>query len=243
MDTQRADPALRSIIVGFVGSPVDDGDPADCLVGINTNIYPDGALCFVLSNAGTYRLSKTTLADTTPLGSIVKPTQGPGAWLIGPGYGDRRTLDVTGTSALIGQTVTTVQNTWAATASGSAFYATGLVSDVFTTDPATGIAQYLGPDGCRFLVSATVSIASATAADLVELGVTQNGALIGLTIFHGPAAAANVPPTTGGLAVSLRSEEVVTLQNGDTLQAVVRDLTGAHVLTTSHLNLVVTPLA
>ncbi len=243
MDTQRAAVALRTIIVGFVGAPVDAGEFGDSLVGINTETYPDGAQAFVLSNQGSYRLSKTTVVDaTSSLGSIVKPAAGPGAWLIAPGYGDRRTLNVTGTSALVGQAVTPTQDLWNATPAGSNFYATGLVSDVFTTDLSTGIAQYLGPDDSRFLVTVTCSIASATAADAVELGLTQNGDLLGLNTFLGQAAAASCPPTIVGLSVSINSTQEFTLQNGDSLQAIVRNRTGAHALTVSHLNLVVSPL-
>ncbi len=81
MDTQRSAVALRNIIVGTLGV-VDSSSPTDSLDGINTTELPNGALAYVLSNSGAYRLKKTdTTTAQTSDGSVIAPLSGPGRWL------------------------------------------------------------------------------------------------------------------------------------------------------------------
>jgi hypothetical protein len=228
-NTQQSAVALRVTIVAAV-----TGVTGDSLDQINSSKFPDGAEFFVLSNRSLYRLNK---ADTTPpVGAlVVKPDGGTGNFILVPGGGglvSGLTEQIAGTAAFTASgSFAVVQNTWIQIQAGANFYVATQVSDAFTVNTTTGYLSYVGPTGARFRVTASVSLASATAADLMNFAVTQNLALVGTTTDLVTRAACNADPTTPGLASQLTFTGIFTLTNADALAAVVRNVTGAHNLT------------
>lgn len=236
--SQLSSVALRVNIIAALTAV--DGDSLD---QINTGKYPDGAEFYVLSTKSLYRLDKTSTQAASA--SVFVPNAGPGRFMLQPGSARSNTLagGVNGTASLAAAGgFTVVQNTWVALTAGSAFYANLFPSAGFSVVSTTGIMTYLGPTGQSYKVSLSASIASATASDTVELASTTNGALIGATTFVGAAAVADVSPTTAGEMSCLSFNGVVTLAANDTIQAVVRNTTGANNLTVKHVSLVLTPL-
>lgn len=86
MNEDKAAVALRLSIRATIGAtPGED----DSLRNIITDIFPDGALCFVNENRALYELQKASVATPDNL-TIVAPIAGPGRWVIfeqGPGVG------------------------------------------------------------------------------------------------------------------------------------------------------------
>ena len=74
----KAAVALRLSIRAVIGATPGDGQS---LRNIITNIYPDGALCFVLENRALYELNKESTATPDNL-TVVLPIAGPGRWLL-----------------------------------------------------------------------------------------------------------------------------------------------------------------
>ncbi len=74
----KAAVALRLSIRSVIGATPGDGAS---LRNIITNIYPDGALCFVLENRAIYELDKGSTATPDNL-TVVLPIAGPGRWLL-----------------------------------------------------------------------------------------------------------------------------------------------------------------
>lgn len=232
-DTQRASAALRFTIVGAVSSPIEDS-----LEGLGTAELPQGALAFVTVTRASYHLDKPSTVTPTSDGAIVAAKNG-GNWVLFDGPLDPRVTQAVGTASLAGSAAfAVVQNTWTALPSGSGFYAPEpAASGVFSLNATTGVITYLGAAG-RYRVSITVTVASANAADNVELAVSPSPTIIGTTTFQDTAGSIFVAATTGE---QITTSRVLTLANGDTLQAAVRNLTGAHNLTVSHLNITFQP--
>ncbi len=85
----KASVALRLIIREVIGATPGDGTS---LRNVITNIFPDGAQCFVLANRGLYYLDKASTATPDNL-TIVEPVAGPGRWILfDGGHGDAASI-------------------------------------------------------------------------------------------------------------------------------------------------------
>lgn len=232
-DTQRSAVALRFIIVAAVSSPVEDS-----LAGLGTAELPQGAECFVTATRSVYRLDKPSTVTPIADGSVVAAKNG-GNWILFGGALDPRVTQAVGTASLASSgAFAVVQNTWIGMPSGSGFYAPEpAASGSFTLATGTGILTYNGP-AWRYRVTATATVASATSADNIELAISPTPTIIGGTTFQDTAGSIFVAATTGE---QITTSRVLGLANGDTLQAAVRNLTGAHNLTVSHLNITLQP--
>jgi hypothetical protein len=223
-NTQRAAVALRFTIVGGASSPHEDS-----LVGLSTTELPDGAQAFVVATKAYYYLDKTAAQTSPPAGAIV-PTVGPGLWIFSGATAPAETwasvdgtvdFSATGTRAV-------VQNVWHAMPDpgegGGDFYEL-FGPGPWTLDTDTGVIHYHGPSGKSFLVTAIASAWCGTASQAVEFNLTVNGDEIGTTAVEQTSARATLgnSPTTAetGLSHSL----IVTLDNGDTLQHMFRNVT------------------
>jgi hypothetical protein len=244
MTTQQSSVDLRILIVAAIGFPIDMvTDPSDTLVGVNTTILPDGAVCYVISAKAVYRLQKESTATQLVGGQVVAPIAGPGRWVLESGAAGSRTLNVFGTAALAaGSGSAVTQNTWAALPSGAGFYSFGVTNNSpFSLDTTTGILTYNGADE-TVLVSASATVADATAAQAVELAIDHNAALITTTTFDGTAGAANVEVTTAGLGTQISTRKIFAVTVGDTFRVVFRDTTATPGnLNATHFNLLATP--
>jgi hypothetical protein len=245
-DTQRAAVALRNIIVGSLGV-VDSTDPSDSLDGVNTTELPNGALAYVLTNGGgTYRLNKlnSTTAQTVD-GSVIAPLAGPGRWFfVGNSIGsDPRVAQSQGGVGLqSSSSFAVVQDTWIALPSGSNFYGFGRQSSYWTLDTTTGVYTYTGPTGAAFLMTAQATVASATAAEVIEFALmTGSGSVIGTTTFVGSAGRTTVDTTTVALGAQLTTQRSQGMTTGDTFFGAVRNRSGAHNLTVTQYNLIIQP--
>lgn len=233
MTTQQSAVALRLIIVADVTGV--DGDSLDQLSSYE---LPDGMLVSVIATASIYRLDKLSAQAATA--GIVVPGAGPGRFVFVNGLGASPfATQVTGTVSLSGATAET-DDTWIALPSGSGFYsATGGGWSVNTT---TGVATYHGPPGLQFRVSVGATIASAVAAQSVEIASDRNGIFVGTTTFLGYAGVANVSPTTVGLGSYVHSELLITPAVGDTVNPIMRDTSASNNITVSHVNMVIAPV-
>lgn len=237
MNTQRSAVALRLIIVAAV-----TGVEGDSLDQLNTNELPDGMLVSVLSNEGLYRFVRTS-TDIAAGAGVVVPAAGPGRFLLlelGIGASPF-TVQVSGTTNLTGTTAET-DDTWIGTPVGTNFYTAAPLGDAWSVGLSSGIATYEGPAGKTFRVSVDATLASAVAAQSVELAIDRNTQLTGTTSFVKYAGVANVSPTTVNLGSHLHSEAIFTLNPGDVIAAIMRDTTASNNITVSHLNMVITPV-
>jgi hypothetical protein len=235
MNTQQAAVALRFIIVAAVTGV--DGDSLDQLSSYE---LPDGMLVSVISTQAIYRLDKlSTLTPGIGGPAIVAPGAGPGNFLLQVGFDDLRAVQVTGTAALTGATAET-DDTWIALPAGSNFYALSDVSGFFSLNPTTGIVTYSGPPG-RYKLSVKATIASAVAAQSVEIIPSVNGGFLGTTTYRGYAGIANVSPTTPGLGSQVSSDLITSLATADTVQAAARDTSASNNITVSQLSLICSP--
>jgi hypothetical protein len=92
----KASPALRILIRSTIGTSTP-GD-GQSLRNIITNIYPDGACCFVNENRALYELDKESVAPADNI-SIVAPIAGPGRWiLLAQGPGTAPLMEIVGTA-------------------------------------------------------------------------------------------------------------------------------------------------
>jgi hypothetical protein len=233
-NTQRAAVATRISIVAAV-----TGVLGDSLDQLNPAKLPNGALIVIATTGAVYRYSLTSTATaSTPLGNVILPATGVGRFIyVSGGSVDPRSVQVTGTASLTGATAET-DDTWIATPSGTGFYiGTTTVSMPISTT--TGIITYVGPTQ-QYKVTLSATLASAVAAQSLELAISVDGAFIGTTTALNDSAVANVPPTTAGLAISMTTQRLVTLVSGQTLQAIMRDTSASNNITLSKLNLIAT---
>jgi len=94
MNEDKAAVALRLSIRAVIGPPGD----GTSLRNIITDIFPDGALCFVLENRGLYNLQKSSTATPDNV-TIVAPLAGPGRWvLLDNGTGAEALVEIVGTA-------------------------------------------------------------------------------------------------------------------------------------------------
>jgi hypothetical protein len=235
MTTQQSAVALRLTIVAAV-----TGVPGDSLDQLSSFELPDGALISVVGGA-LYRLDKSSTATpSSTIGVVVAPGAGPGNFLLLSG-GDATTssIQMSGTALLAASSpFAVVQNTWIGLPSGGAFY-TAPTGTIFTRDASAGTLTYNGPGG-TYRLSLTATVESATAADEVDLAIDTTSSLVGTTAFVPWAGVTNAPATAPGISVS--ASVIVTIATGAVIRPVVRNVTGAHNLTVSHLNLIAAPL-
>jgi hypothetical protein len=93
MNEDKASDPLRLSIRALIGNGADGAS----IRNIITDIYPDGALCFVLENRALYQLDKQS-TDTADNNTILLPNGGPGRWLIlAQGPGAESLVEIVGT--------------------------------------------------------------------------------------------------------------------------------------------------
>jgi hypothetical protein len=238
MNTQKSAVALRLIIVAAITGV--DGDSLDQL---NSFELPDGMLVSVISQGALYRFElSSTATPSSTVGNVVAPAAGPGRFVLIPGGGGASAIlseQISGTALLAAAAAfAVVQNTWIAIPGGTGFY-TAPTGGVFTPNSSTGTLTYAGPDA-SYRISATATIESGTAADEVDLAIDTLGTLAATTTFVPSAGVTNALATAPGASVS--TSVIRTLHDGNVIQALVRNVTGAHNLTVPHLNLIASPL-
>jgi len=226
---------LRLSIRATIGSTGN----GQSLENIITNIFPDGAQCFVLENRSLYELDKESTA--TPDGvEVVQPIGGPGRWI-------RMTL-AAGAAPLV-EIVGTAENTVGAqgaaafTVVGSTEFdwmPTGAPAGWALTAPG-GVITYNGLVSTRALVTLTgsVYIADVEGSGTVWGAVSHNGDLTGLdpTVSFTPGTQATIASGTS-LPEVIASQRLLTLAPGDTLQIVLATDAGEN-LTLSRATLAV----
>lgn len=233
-NTQRAAVALRFTIVAAV-----TGIPGDSLDQLNSSQLPDGALVWVVSAQALYALNKTsTAAADSVIGAVVAPLNSPGRFVYVSGGHNALAAQFTSTGSISGTTAET-QNTWVALPSGTNFYQSAPIGN-FTLNTTTGVATYNGPSQ-RFLYTGVITVASAVAAQALEVALSLNGAFIGATTTILSAGAAGVPPTTANLPVQITTSAFIGMAAGNTIQLIARDDTASNNITISRASLTAIP--
>ncbi len=233
MNTQRSSAALRLLIVAAVS-----GVEGDSLNQLNSSELPDGAEVFVISTRSVYRLNKTStvVANAT---TVIAPNGGPGRFVYESGAGGSNAFLVNGTASLTGATAVT-DDIWVNPPSGTNFYAQGSVSGFWSVSTTTGLCTYTGPNQV-VKATAIITVASAVAAQALELAVTADQALVGTSTADYSAAVANVHPTTAGLAIQLVTQKFVTMIDAGTLGIAIRDTSASNNITVSRVSLLIEP--
>lgn len=220
-NTQRAAVALRPLIVSGLTAP-----HGDSITGVNTFKLPYGAECFVNETGGLYRLDKSLTSAPGSSPDFITPTAGDGIWVLQGQSPATTTLAAAfdGNSAMnASETSSLVVNTWAAMPIngdlGDLYEGGG---DYWSINTETGVMTYSGPTGRRFLVTGIFSPICETANQLLELALSQGGALVGTTTFVAVSSEGN---TSAGNPVSQTTADLVTMAHGATIQHILRNRT------------------
>lgn len=220
-NTPRAAVALRHIIVSGLTAP-----HGDSITGVNTFELPFGAECFVNDTGGVYRLDKSLTVAPGASPAFITPTAGPGIWVLQGQSPATSTLAAAfdGNAGMNDSpTSSLVVNVWAHFPvngdAGALYEGSG---DYWSIDVETGVMTYSGPDARRFLVTGIFSAIGDTADQLLEIALTENAALIGASTFVAVSTQAGTADT---LPVSMTLSSLITLDNGDTIQHILRNST------------------
>ncbi len=223
MNEDKAAVGLRLSIRATIGSTGD----GQSLENVITNIFPDGALCFVVENRSLYQLDKESTATADGV-TIVQPIGGPGRWI--------RLADAPGAASMV-EIVGTDEN--AVGTQGAATFTVVGGSDFdwqpagtpagWTLTAAGGVMTYNGAIATRALVTFTgsVYVVDVEGAGTVWGAIAQNGDLVGVD-----PTASFTPGTqtteTGGtnFPQAIGSQRLIDLSPGDTLQIVLATDTG-----------------
>lgn len=223
MNEDKAAVALRLSIRATIGAtPGEDGS----LRNIITDIFPNGALCFVDENRALYNLDKASTATPDNV-SVVQPIAGPGRWLLlSQGAGATSFVEIVGT-AENGVTTSGSANFLAVDDTNFDWQPTGAPAGWALT-VAGGVITYNGTETVRARVTFTGSVfISAESGGTVWGAVSHNGDLIGTdpttSFILGPqtteAGASDLPQ-------AITAQRTLVLAPGDTLQIVVATDTG-----------------
>ena len=227
MNEDKAAVALRLSIRAIVGTnPGDDGS----LRNINTTIFPDGALCFVLANRALYNLDKESTA-TPDNSTVVLPSVGPGRWvLLSQSAGATSFVEIVGT-AVNDVTTSGTANFVAIDDTNFDWQPTGAPAGWALT-VAGGLITYNGTETVRARVTFTGSVfISAESGGTVWGAVAHNGDLIGTD----PTTSFVLGPQTteagaSDLPQAITAQRTLVLAPGDTLQIVVATDTGENMI-------------
>jgi hypothetical protein len=210
-----ADPALRLLTPRpmLLGT----GD-ADSLQNVDTTELPNGALCWVVSNATLYRLDAASTAASAP-DAVIVPASGPGRWFALSGTA---LLAEARMSEREGAELTLVvgapnQGIWLAMPAGA--YAAQVAGAAFwTVNAATGVATYSGPPQVyQFEVSLQVACASEIITD-PQISLSVNGEDLGTNNLRQLFMATQVNDFPSLIALA----QELSLDTGDTVQLIVR---------------------
>jgi hypothetical protein len=215
MNEDKAAVALRFNIRALIGPTPSTGAS---LSNIITNIYPDGALCFVLENRALYELNKESTGAPDNL-TIVAPIAGPGRWLL---------LGQSAGAATLAAIVGTATN--AVTTSGTANFVpvddsnfdwqpTGAPPG-FTLTATGGIISYNGviPVLARLTFTGSVEV-SAESGGQIWAAIDHNADVLGTdpTTSFTPGTQTTVVGGTG-LPGIISSQRTLLLTPGDAVQ-------------------------
>lgn len=218
MNTQRAAVALRHTIVGGVSSPASDS-----LANLSTHELPNGAEAYVTETLSAYRLDKTLTTAPGAAPDFVTPVAGPGIWVLVPGGSARGIAHFNGNAAFASaDPQTVVQNTWHALPSDAPTVLYVGFGDFWAISPTTGVLTYSGPDDSRFLVTSNFSaFADSEGTEIVDVELAIDGALLGTTtsVYTSSQAGAGAEEQIAQISHT----EIVTIDNGQTLQHVFRN--------------------
>ncbi len=215
--TQQSAVELRHIIVGTLSS-----DPSDSLVGINTTIYPDGCLAYVVDLDQTFRLRKSETPPASPP-LTVAPQQGPGLWeLQGSDALAELNCYVIGTTNFTAAgAISSGQNVWTALQSGVNFYIENQASAFWALDTGSGVLTYNGPSDARFQITANFSL-QCDGTDTIEVDTTINQGLIGSQTPVQTSIRTNMATSSDEYLTS--HVRILTLTKGQQLQYAYRDV-------------------
>jgi hypothetical protein len=178
MPNKRSAGSFCSLVVS------DTTGPSDSVESLPVAALGSGAECYSVANRGVYRYdAASTQANLAGTDAFVKPLVGPGCWFKREANGAYTTLVQLTTGGVGGQFM--ANGTWQALPSTGAGAFSSNNNPFFTVDTTTGIMTYNGPTGVRFLVMATLSLASLSASGVqIDMDLTVNGALLGTTTLQ-----------------------------------------------------------
>lgn len=215
----RSAAALRISIRATIGTS-NAGDP-ESLRNINTALYSDGAMCFVIENAMLYRLAKASTATADNV-VIVQPVGGPGRWVqMAQGPGAASSIDVVASSTT---------NT-AATAGSGNFV--GITGSAFGFQPSGSVPGWsLTAAGCILTYSGLVPVTVQARLECAVSGLVEAGSvtIYGGIAYNNDLVGGNAAGLFAGvMSVSAREDDIETmaltrkevLSPGDTLRPIL----------------------
>jgi hypothetical protein len=237
---QNADTALRLLTPR--PTLLGTGD-ADSLQNVNTTELPNGALCWVVSNATLYRLDAASTAASAP-DAVIVPAAGPGRWIALSGNeliaeGRMSMRRNSGDNATV---VIATINVWTAlpVEVGPSYFPQVPGAAFWSIAPTTGVATYSGPNMIYHFNAAMNLAAGETATVVAEMALTVNNEDIGTTAIRDLAERVAVGTTTSfeGLAIA----NAVALATGDTIQLIARNTTGTEDLIVDGIQIIGIPV-
>jgi hypothetical protein len=153
----------------------------DSLQNVITDELPNGALCWVNSTEGLYRLDKLDNSSAAVLGVVIIPLGGPGRWILLASGSSQAQLSAevfliatnfAGPSLAVA--APSPAETWVAgpTSQPPTVIYAGVFAPVFSLDQFQGTLTYLGPTR-RYLLQSYVSMELNTSS-LFQLGLTSD---------------------------------------------------------------------
>jgi hypothetical protein len=231
MANQRSPGAFCSIVVPNLTG-------ANSLASLSFTKYGDGAQAYCIATRKSYRLN---VSFPGPAASpVIIAASVAGFWIMEQMGGDG--------SASVNSTASRTsgissQNTWFAMPSNAALYQAVSTSAIWTVNTTTGVSTYAGPTA-KFLVQGNLAYNSTVTDEGFEMDLSINGATIGSTTTTRTATQQKYPGATATGVVNVSQALIVTLNNGDTVQHMIRTtLAGFGTIGVSNYNKTLTCLS
>ena len=211
----------------------------DSLQNVNTYELPNGALCWVVSNATLYRLDRASTSASAP-DAVIVPAAGPGRWfaLSGNAVLSEARMSMFQPAALA--VVIATINVWVALPGAGSYAVQTAASAFWSINATTGVATYSGPPMVYHFNAALNLAAGESAAVTAEMALTVNGEDIATANVRDLAERVAVSTTTSFSGVAIANE--IVLVPTDTVQLIARNTTGAEDLIAAGVQIIGIPV-
>jgi hypothetical protein len=231
MSNQRSAGAFCSITVANLTG-------ARSLANLTFLKYGDGAQAYCIQTRKTYRLNASYGGPAAS--PVVIAATGGGFWIMEK-IGSDGSASVESTASQAAGVSS--GGTWLALPSAAAQYGAVSTSAIWAVNTTTGVSTYSGPTA-KFLIEGVLSFNSNTNGEEFEMDLSINGATIGSATNTLTASQQKFSGTNNNGDMSIAHGLIVTLNNGDTVQHMIRWLLSSEtVITCDNYNKTITCLA
>jgi len=194
----------------------------DSLQNVNTYELPNGALCWVVSNATLYRLDRASTSASAP-DAVIVPAAGPGRWFALSGSAALTEARMSMFQPAEIAILTGEANVWQALTAAGSYAVQTAVAAFWSINATTGVATYSGPPQIYHFAAALNATVDATATVQIQVGLTVDGEDIGTTNVRDLAQRVQATTATSFKGIAIANE--IALVPTDTVQLIVRNVT------------------